>query len=86
MIEHSLKTWTAFFDDILSGRKNFEVRRNDRNFQEGDILRLEEWAPNTYGPGGAHTGRKARVFVTYVLRGPILGIDKGWCVMAVRPL
>lgn len=83
MTEHALKTWPVFFDDVLSGRKTFEVRKNDRNFQEGDTLLLEEWAPDAYGPSGAYTGRKMRVVVRSVLRGPILGIQKGWCVMGV---
>lgn len=85
MREHALKTWPVFFDEVLSGRQTFQVRKNgrDRNFQEGDALLLEEWQPDEDGPGGAYTGRKVRVVVRSVLRGPILGIQKGWCVMGV---
>jgi hypothetical protein len=84
--EHALKTWPGFFDDVMSGKKNFEVRKNDRNYQEGDVLRLEEWMPENEGPGGAYTGRKFSLLVTSVLRGPILGIREGWCVMGVRAI
>lgn len=86
MTTHHLKTWPHFFADVLSGRQTFEVRKNDRNYQEGDLLVLEEWMPDQDGPGGAHTGRKFSVLVTSVLRGPILGIEKGWCVMGVRSM
>jgi uncharacterized protein DUF3850 len=81
---HSLKTWPAFFDDMLSGKKSFEVRRNDRDFHEGDMLLLEEWIPDQDGTSGAYGERKASFVVTYVLRGPILGIKEGWVVMGTR--
>ncbi len=42
---HYLKTWTQFFKDVQSGAKNFEIRKNDRNFQVGDTLILEEFDP-----------------------------------------
>ena len=46
-MEHTLKTWPVFFADVETGAKNFEIRKNDRNFQVGDFLRLEEFEPLT---------------------------------------
>ena len=89
MTRHALKTWPHFFADVMAGRKPFEIRKNDRNYQEGDLLLLEEWMPDNESRdprAGAYTGRKFEVLVTSVLRGPILGIEKGWCVMGVRAL
>lgn len=40
---HDLKCIPPYFDDILAGRKPFEVRKNDRNYEVGDHLRLREW-------------------------------------------
>ena len=37
---HELKLDTEFFDDVKSGKKNFEIRKNDRNFEVGDTLFL----------------------------------------------
>ena len=37
------KLWKEYFDAINSGRKNFELRLNDFDIQEGDTLILEEW-------------------------------------------
>lgn len=34
---------TEWFDMILSGKKKFELRLADFDFEEGDVLRLEEW-------------------------------------------
>lgn len=44
---HHLKCWPRFFVEILAGRKNFEVRKADRDFQAGDILVLQEFTPHT---------------------------------------
>ena len=38
---------TVDFQAILEGTKTFELRRNDRNFKEGDFLVLEEYEPTT---------------------------------------
>jgi hypothetical protein len=43
--EHELKTWPESFNAIKDGRKTFDVRRADRDFQEGDVLILQEFIP-----------------------------------------
>ena len=35
---HTLKIETEFFKAVKERRKTFEIRKNDRNFQVGDIL------------------------------------------------
>jgi len=62
MTVHELKTWTEFFWDIKAGRKTFEVRVNDRDFEVGDYLVLREWEaiPQRY------TGAVVGVRVTYM--------------------
>ena len=60
---HKLKTWPSYFDDIYKGHKNFEIRKNDRDFKIGDDLLLEEWDPNTQ----KYTGRHCHREITYIL-------------------
>lgn len=48
------KTWPEYFQKILDGKKNCELRLADFNIKEGDTLILEEWDPKT----GEYTGRK----------------------------
>jgi len=43
--QHDLKAWPEFFDALASRRKTFEVRKNDRDYQLGDVLLLREYAP-----------------------------------------
>ena len=84
---HYLKTWPKFFDDVLSGVKTFEVRKDDRGFMPGDHLLLQEWDPQTE----QYTGRELEVHINYVLRSrdhgkPIPGFPDGWCVMGIAPV
>lgn len=39
---HELKTDSDVFGKIKSFEKTFEIRVNDRDFKEGDILKLRE--------------------------------------------
>lgn len=40
---HVLKIYPEYFLDIESGRKTFEIRSNDRNYCQGDLLILTEF-------------------------------------------
>lgn len=62
MQHHSLKTWPEYFQAVIEGRKNFEVRENDRNFRPGDQVTLQEWSPMTH----AYTGRTCGFVIGYV--------------------
>lgn len=37
---HELKTLPQYWDAVQRGEKTFEVRRDDRGFQKGDVLEL----------------------------------------------
>lgn len=80
---HELKCWPRFFDSLLCGKKTFELRQDDRNFQEGDTLKLREWNPSAedYSPAAP-----LYFAVTHILHGPIFGLEVGWCIMSIRPL
>ncbi len=43
MKTHDLKVQPQYFEAIKDKRKPFEIRRNDRDYQVGDILLLHEW-------------------------------------------
>ena len=44
---HELKIWPIYFEAVSNGSKTFEVRKNDRNYLEGDRVILREWNPDT---------------------------------------
>lgn len=39
---HQLKIESRFYNDIELAGKRFEVRRDDRKYEEGDVLVLRE--------------------------------------------
>lgn len=72
MTTHELKTWPAFFEAIADGRKNFEIRLDDRGFQAGDKVLLREWDPAIRTGGlsltaSQYTGRELTADIGYVL-------------------
>lgn len=79
MKEHRLKTHTKYFDRVLFGVKTFEVRLNDRDFQTGDTLILEDYDPDTK----QYSGRELTYNIGYVLNGGQFGIEQGYCVLAL---
>ncbi|WP_243113147.1 DUF3850 domain-containing protein [Ruminococcus sp. Marseille-P6503] len=77
-VTHELKILPKFFNDVLSGRKTFEVRIEDKSkFNVNDKLLLMEF------DGEKFTGRKLKVNVTYVLRDEQL-CKPGHCIMAIE--
>lgn len=101
MQEHELKTDPQVFDDVAEGRKSFEIRKDDRGFEVGDVLKLrktrytgQEMRPYMHPdqPGRVVEGQPLKyvgpplyVYVTYILRGPVYGLADGWVIMAVMP-
>jgi hypothetical protein len=70
---HELKIWPQYFGPVEDGRQNFQFRRNDRDYQEGDFLLLREWEPpapgETYFDEDFHyTGREVLVKVEHIMR------------------
>ena len=55
------KIETTYFEKILTGKKNFEVRLADDNYNEGDTLILKEIDTNK-----DYTGRELKKEITYV--------------------
>jgi len=76
---HELKTWKDYFHEVFMGRKTFEVRKNDRNFQVGDILTLKEWDNEKQEFTGNSLSRR----ITYILKGGQFGIEEGFVVMSI---
>lgn len=57
-MRHVLKSAPRYFDAIFRGVRTHELRRNDRNYQVGDVLELHEY------DDGYYTCRRCTVEVT----------------------
>jgi hypothetical protein len=77
---HYLKTWPEYFAEIADGDKTFELRKNDRDFESGDVLVLQEWSPESK----EYTGRETTKMVGYLLQGEF-GLPDDICVMSLLP-
>lgn len=71
---HHLKIEPQYFLAIQQGRKNFEIRKNDRDFQEGDKLILQEYLP------GSYTGRDITAEIGYI---SVFQQQPGYCVFSL---
>ena len=60
---HKLKILPEYFEAVIDGRKKFEIRNADRNYNVGDILDMCEYDSKTC----TYTGRRVLCFVTYIL-------------------
>lgn len=59
---HKLKILPEYYNAQIEGKKNFEIRKNDRNYQVGDWLELKEYDPKIK----RFTERKVMVEITYI--------------------
>lgn len=93
---HNLKTWPEYWHSIANGLKTFELRFNDRDYKEGDILVLREWVPpirigDKISPawGGKYTGNVVLAKVKHILlgKGPLGKVlPEGWVAMSIAVL
>ena len=63
-----------YFEDVLSGKKKFELRRDEDKVCEGDILVLKEIKNDLF------TGNQVSRIVKYVLR-DFEGLEDGYCII-----
>ena len=78
---HEIKIHVSYANAIIEGRKNFEVRFNDRGYNAGDKVQFRVY------DGIYHKHEhplEARIYnITYVHSG--LGLKKDYVVFAIEP-
>lgn len=75
---HELKILPEYYDEIIQGKKSFEIRKNDRDFKEEDTVILKEFTDGNY------TGRYIKAIIGYIFHGGSYGLEKGYCVFSMR--
>jgi uncharacterized protein YqfB (UPF0267 family) len=61
MKTHELKILDCFYAEVICGNKTYEIRGNDRNFQQGDAVVLRE-----INDDRDYTGRSCKAEIGYV--------------------
>lgn len=72
MITHELKIEPQYLENLKSGRKTFEIRFNDRDYQLGDYLKFSD-ADGLY-----------YYEISHIHSG--LGLKEGWVVLSLKTL
>lgn len=72
-MNHDIKLFTKYFQLVVDGKKRSEVRVNDRNYQVGDTVTLNEGQPGLNG--FEYTGRKASARISYI---DDFGLESGY--------
>lgn len=84
MKTHEVKCWPAEFAAVRSGQKRHEVRRNDRDFRDGDEVLLKEWRPSAeVGVPAGYTGEQLLYTIGHVTTGPSWGLPEDLCVFTL---
>ena len=73
------KVLPEYYKEIRSHRKMFELRKDDSDYEVGDILILREW------DGEKYTGCLTSFEITYILRNcPEYGLMDGYCILSLQ--
>ena len=81
-MKHELKIHPKYYRAVLLGLKKVEIRLNDRNYQENDLLILNEFDPKTERYTGSQLKRK----VDFIIR-DVAGLDPDYVIMQIsKPL
>ena len=88
MTVHKVKSWIKLFNPMLQGNKTHDLRLNDRNYQVGDILELQEYDEIKK----EYTGRIQKVQITYLTsaENPCamsdIGLTKDYVILSITKL
>lgn len=80
MKTHKLKLNIAFCDAVLKGLKTFEIRKNDRNFKMGDLIKFKP--VNNDGEACCHEVQNLTYKITYILDN--WGLKEGYVALAIK--
>ena len=91
---HDLKIKHEYLLEVAKGNKPFEIRKNDRDYQVGDLIRFIDINPPKQKRLKALFSFIKPIIncndlyqVTYVLKDvPQYGLDKDYCILGIKKL
>ena len=90
MTLHELKILHEYLIDVSIGKKTFELRKNDRDYQVGDLIRfidVQEDDSTSKSQIEPNIDENTLYRITYVLKDvEKYGLDKDYCILAIKKL
>lgn len=88
---HELKILHEYLVDIDLGKKTFELRKNDRDYQVGDLIRFidvrEDDSTANKNQIEPNIDENTLYRITYVLKDvEKYGLDRDYCILAIKRL
>lgn len=75
-IVHCVKILPENYEDVVSQKMSFQIRKCDRDYKEGDFLYLEEFST-------AYTGRATPFKINHILRESD-GLKEGYILLNIQ--
>ncbi len=76
MKSHDKKVWLEYYVPLFQGIKKFELRKNDCDYQEGDLVTLRAWDNKKE----QYMGSSFQIKIKYIIHGPKFGLKDGYCI------
>lgn len=96
---HELKIKHEYLVEVTMGRKTFELRKNDRDYQVGDLIHFIDINQNVRGDYDVYIDKDTHEItdiyinpndlykITYILKDvPEYGLDKDYCILGIKKL
>lgn len=89
---HELTIEHEYLIEVDMGRKTFELRKNDRDYQVGNLIRFIDIGATTRrdsykGDCDVYIDEDTLYRITYVLKGvPEYGLDDDYCILGIKKL
>lgn len=92
---HELKILHEYLIDVSIGKKTFELRKNDRDYQVGDLIRFIDVREDDYTANKniyknqiePNIDENTLYRITYVLKDvEKYGLNKDYCILAIKKL
>lgn len=78
---HYLKLQEKYWNDVMSGMKGFELRKNDRDFKVGDLIIFVEADTQPK----EHVIQSKPFVITYVLKNvPEFGLNEEYAILSIE--
>lgn len=76
---HEIKIHSTYASEHLRGVKDWELRKNDRDYKEGDTVKFIVVTERNEPTGMVYTRE-----ITNVFHGGVYGLQDGFCIFSIK--